>query len=235
MFHGSGQSLRCREPVEILSGTSSLRLASSQTPAFGVNIRPEILAASDLADGKVFVAGISEGLNTLTLERESETATLPFSVRRFGDEFAYTHQVGLTFVHSDRRLRGKEWVHELEIRLFPGEPLSASSSAIAFLLLLKRGTTIRLSDRYWIPLDQWGGSATAIGPAIAGLQAIDQTLKIGLKDFRLSDLQDEEFARSLAFAYGFSVRTVPLSNSCLGFLLARFQMPFRRTFRVDRF
>ena len=49
--------------------------------------------------------------------------------------------------------------------------------------------------------------------------AIDQTLKIGLKDFRLSDLQDEEFARSLAFAYGFFCEDSPVEQFVPGFLV----------------
>jgi len=169
----------------------------------GTNIRSEIISVSDLADSEMVVAGISEGGQYLTVEAAGGKETLPFTVRRFGDEFAFTHQVGITFAFSDRRRQGKVWVHSVDVTLFAGEPLSKFSSAIPFLRLLRSGATIAMGGDPMRPLEDWGGSATAIGHSIAGLLALNDRLNIGLDHFRLGDLRNEEFARSVAFAYAF--------------------------------
>jgi hypothetical protein len=169
----------------------------------GTNIRSKIISVSDLADSEMVVAGISEGGQYLTVEAAGDKETLPFTVRRFGDEFAFTHQVGITFAFSDRRRKGKVWVHSVEVTLFAGEPLSKFSSVIPFLRLLRSGATIAMGGDPKRPLEDWGGSATAIGHSIAGLLALNDRLNIGLDHFRLGDLRNEEFARSVAFAYAF--------------------------------
>jgi hypothetical protein len=184
----------------------------------GISMRPEILSLRELADGDVVVAGIGESDATLQVESEDEKAGLTFSVRRLGDEFAYTHEVGLTLVHSDGRYSNNEWIHELEVTLFPGEPLLKESPAVRFLRLLTPRARIDLG-RGRMPLRRWGGSLTAIGPSIAGLLALDRELNIGFGEFRLNDLKNEEVARTLAFANALFVVRARVQEFVPGFLL----------------
>jgi hypothetical protein len=197
---------------------------TGQYPRIGsdADIRPEIVSVSDLADGEIVVAGIAERGKYVTLESSGNKATLPFTVRHFKDEFAWTHPVGITFVQSDRRKVEEEWVHELEVTLFRGEPLSKFSSAIPFLRLMRPGARVNVFGDYEMLLEDWGGSATAIGPSIAGLQALIDRLKIGLDQFRLNDLRDEEFARSVAFANAIFCENVRAEQFVPGFVIGSF-------------
>jgi hypothetical protein len=144
---------------------------------------------------------------------------LPFSVRRLVDELAFTHPAGLTFVVSDPRHRGEHWVHDLEVRLFSGEPLSGSSLSLVFLRLLAPGASIDFGRGHGMPLDKWNESTATIGPSILGLQTITEILSIALNEFRLSDLKDEEFSRSTAFAYMCFCEKIAVEQLIPGFVL----------------
>lgn len=84
---------------------------------------------------------------------------------------------------------------------------------------MQPGARIKVFGDYEMLLEDWGGSATAIGPSIDGLQALIDRLKIGLDQFSLNDLRDEEFARSVAFANALFCENVRAEQFVPGFVI----------------
>jgi hypothetical protein len=191
-------------------GTDAFRLP-------GVSLKPEFSHISQVADGTLII-GISEGEQELTVRHKDRSERLSFKVRRFNDEFAFTHSTGITLIHSDRRKRGREWVHELEVRLFGSASLGDYPDVVSFLKLLRPGAQISLSGRNWIDVDTWG-PLSFLGPAVAGLCRLCECSEIKLSDFSLTDFKDEELGRSLTFLDALLGREATLQEIFPGFLL----------------
>jgi hypothetical protein len=182
-----------------------------------VCLKPEFSHISKVADGALII-GVSEGEQELSVRHQDKSERLSFKVRRFNDEFAFSHDAGITLIHSDRRKRGREWVHELEVRLFSPASLDSDPDVVPFLRLLRPGAQISLNGKSWIDVDTWG-PLSFVGPSIVGLCSLCDCSEVKLSDFSLADFKDEELGRSLAFLNVLLGREASLPAIFPGFLL----------------
>lgn len=184
----------------------------------GVSLRPEFLPLLDLADGPAFLRGAVEREEEMVVECDGQRASTTFRIRRAADEFAYVHELGLALVSSDRRRRQKEWVHEMEARLFRGSTsLGDGTDALPFFRLLRVGAQFVRSGAP-ISIDTWGEATSRIGCSVHAIENVVRVLGLNLRDFYLGDLQDEEFGNSLGFLDALLIENSPAGELIPAFI-----------------
>jgi hypothetical protein len=173
----------------------------SLTPAHlnssGIRIREEIRSVAELADGPVLLSGDIEKEVTVVLEAEGRVVSEPFLVRHIGDEMAFVHaESGLVLVMSEPRKRGKQYYHDMGIRLTKkgAKPLGELRSKI-FLQCLRAGTVVR-SGLPRVSLSQWP-MLEQLGPSIDTLDLMRERLGLDTSTVLLADFKDEEFDTTL--------------------------------------
>lgn len=186
----------------------------------GMYVKANLKSVSNLVDGSVLVRGRFERDCEVTLKHKGNSISATFQLRALGDEWAYSHPVGLCFIISDRRKKNGVHVHLLEARLFHSElPLGSSAQVLDFLKFLKPEAQVMIDGKPFISLNSWGENITHVGPAIEALQDICSPLGLNLDHFHLSDLHDEEFGRSLSILDATLLRNIPLRGIVHSFIL----------------
>jgi len=184
----------------------------------GITLKPQLM--KPIVDGAHVVTGARQRSTKLVIDWKNEHAVTTFMVRHFGDEFAFVHRAGLRISMSGARKIENQWIHEMESDLFaPSTRVSLRGSAFSFLRLLRPGAQITMPSGSRVPIEQWGQSLAAVGPAVEAGHALSQALKIPFGDFQLFDLRDEEFGHTLGFLDSFLLESTTLDQLMPGFVI----------------
>lgn len=168
----------------------------------------------------VTIMGAAETLETVSLTLGADTAKQTFALRQFGDEWALVHEAGLRLTLSAARKTKNGYVHFMESTIFaPKFAPPLNKAAFRFFSLLKPGASLRIGQGKAFPLATFGASAETIGPAVEAYALLADGLEIGPSNFQLSDLLNEEFARTLFVLDQLLLKGATLAHLLPGFII----------------
>ncbi|SEG71121.1 protein of unknown function [Bryocella elongata] len=169
---------------------------------------------------QVTILGAAESVETVTLTSGADTAKQIFALRQFGDEWALVHEAGLRLTLSSARKTKNGYVHFVESTIFaPKFAHPLNKATFRFFSLLKPGASLCIGQGKPFPLATFGTSAQTIGPAVEAYLLLAEGLEISSSDFQLSDLLDEEFARTLFVLDQLLLKGATLAHILPGFVI----------------
>lgn len=165
--------------------------------ALGLRVREALRPVSRLGDGRgIFITGRLEQAGDLVLIDCEGPLQIPARIRHMDEDFAWATTSGLV-VLLGRPIPtedGEQHPVSFSITEQNATALGAAPDELAFLRRLRPGARLSFADDWdielWDPLQR-------IGETIEALELVCSKAGVPLESFKLADLDDPEFGRSL--------------------------------------
>jgi len=164
-----------------------------------VELHPAILdALMETRSSRLELESVRAEKVKLGIRWEDSQATERFDRHFYDTEVAYVHRAGLRLTRNTKPEPAPEGlVHAMESEIFRAANRSGlSGSALTFFRLFRPGAVLSLERNWKLPLSTFGTSLEQIGRAIDPIPDLCKSLGFSLSQVLLSDIEDEEFARS---------------------------------------
>jgi hypothetical protein len=188
----------------------------------GVNLHPVILdALRETQSSALTLIGGSAQRVKVGITWQDQHANERFGQHQFGSEKAYVHRAGLRLtVNTKPEQTSDGYVHELESEVFrPSRQVPLTGNTFRFFSLFKPGAILSLPSGWNCPLSTFGDNCERIGNAIGSMPHLCYALGLSPSQVALSDIQDEEFARTSWFLEALLLKGIPLSQLARGFVV----------------
>jgi hypothetical protein len=187
-----------------------------------VELHPAILdALVETRSSRLELASVRPEKVKLGIRWEDNQAMEQFERHTYETEVAFVHRAGLRLTWNTKPERAPEGlVHTMESEIFrPAARSGLSGSVLKFLQLFRPGAVLSLPGNWELPLSSFGPSLEQIGQAVDPIPDLCNALGFSLSRVLLSDIEDEEFARSTRLLEALLLKDVSVGEWANSFIV----------------
>lgn len=187
----------------------------------GVRLHPGIEEVFEEGQtSTITLRGAFQRVERVTIRSGVKTASQPFDLYVFENEFSFVHRYGLQLTISGARPNGDHYVHHFEHDLFrPKQPRPLKGAALNFFRLFEEGASLTLASGVDWDLAEFGDNLTSLSTAVGSALHVFEGLELPRSAFFLHDLKDEEFARACWLLEALFLKNISLEQLARGFVL----------------